>query len=99
MLGLAAAAACMPAQADWLNDLSLMPPVSVTMQPRKLLAEDPDAVLDAAELALAEDDVLAAGALLLAAISRVAAPAAATVAANEVCLTFSSTGPIADAHD
>jgi hypothetical protein len=67
------------------------------MQPRKPpLAEEPDAVLDAAELALAEVDVLAAGALLLAldvllphaAISRVAAPAAATVATNEVCLTF-----------
>ena len=67
----------------------------------------PVAVLDdAAELALAEVDVLAAGALLLAldvllphaAISRVAAPAAATVATNEVCLTFSSTGPVPDAH-
>jgi hypothetical protein len=23
----------MPSQEDWLNDLSLMPPVSVTMQP------------------------------------------------------------------
>jgi hypothetical protein len=85
-----------------------MPPVSVTMQPVKLPVEDPVAVLDAAELALAEVDVLAAGALLVllaldvllphAAISKVAAPAAATVAANEVCLTFSSTGPIADAH-
>src|SRR5690349_2095605 len=30
---LADAAACMPSQEDWLNDLSLMPPVSVTMQP------------------------------------------------------------------
>ena len=30
---LAVAAACMPSQEDWLNDLSLMPPVSVTMQP------------------------------------------------------------------
>ena len=35
MLLLAAAAACMPSQEDWLNDLSLMPPVSVTMQPMK----------------------------------------------------------------
>src|SRR5215467_1167943 len=26
----------MPAQEDWLNDLSLMPPVSVTMQPLNL---------------------------------------------------------------
>src|SRR5579859_1562223 len=33
MFLLAAAAACMPCHDDWLNDLSLMPPVSVTMQP------------------------------------------------------------------
>src|ERR1700758_3641756 len=98
MLGLAAAACCMPCHADWLNDLSLMPPVSVTMQPRKLVV-DPLAVPDAAaELAgLAALDAGAAGALLAvllavdellphAAISRVAAPAAATVATNEVCL-------------
>ena len=31
---LAFAAACMPAHAEALNDLSSMPPVSVTMQPR-----------------------------------------------------------------
>src|SRR5262244_2310117 len=31
MFGLVAAAACMPAHDDWLNDLSLMPPMSVTM--------------------------------------------------------------------
>ncbi len=31
----AAAAPCIPAHEDWLNDLSLMPPVSVTMQPVK----------------------------------------------------------------
>ena len=53
MFGLAAAASCMPCQADWLNDLSLMPPVSVTMQPRKLLP-DAEAVLDDA----ADDDAL-----------------------------------------
>jgi hypothetical protein len=102
MLGLAAAAACMPAQADWLNDLSLMPPVSVTMQPRKLPDAAAPVVLDAlAEPAAAGDDGLAAGVLALltldvllphAAISRVAAPAATTVA-HEVCLTVSSTGP------
>src|SRR6516225_8963928 len=36
MFELAAAAACMPCHEDWLNDLSLMPPVSVTMQPVNL---------------------------------------------------------------
>jgi hypothetical protein len=71
------------------------------MHPRNLPVVDPLAAPDApAELA-----ALAAGALLVlllrldellphAAISRVAAPAAATVATNEVCLTvFPSTGP------
>jgi hypothetical protein len=70
------------------------------MQPRKPVV-DPVAVdveagaLDAAA-ALDVADPLAAGVLLLAlevllphaATSRVAAPAAATVTANEVCLTF-----------
>jgi hypothetical protein len=59
----------------------------------------PEAAAEVAELA--EVDALAAGELLLAlelllphaAISRVAAPAAATVATKEVCLTVSSTGP------
>ena len=32
MFGFAWAAACMPAQDDWLNDLSSTPPVSSTMQ-------------------------------------------------------------------
>jgi len=74
---------------------------------------DPLAAPDAAaELAgLTALDAGAAGALLVAgllaldellphaAISRVAAPAAATVATNEVCLTvFPSTGPDADAQ-
>ena len=113
MFGLAAAASCMPCQADWLNDLSLMPPVSVTMHPTKLPDADPVDVPDAAAAGeLAELDATAAVALLLAvlllrleellphaAISRVAAPAAATVATNEVCLNvFPSTGPDADAQ-
>ena len=100
MLGLAAAAACMPAQADWLNDLSLMPPVSVTMQPRN---DEPAAELVAlADVAGADEaaaDVLvvvvAEGALdeLLpqAAITRLAATAAAA-AINAECFTVSSTG-------
>jgi hypothetical protein len=78
------------------------------MQPRNLPVVEPLAVPP--ELAeLGALDALAAGALLEvlrleellphAAISRVAAPAAATVATNEVCLTvFPSTGPYADAQ-
>jgi hypothetical protein len=96
MLGLADAAACMPAQADWLNDLSLMPPVSVTMQPRNELAAG--ALLAAAVEAGADEaaDVVlvAAGALdvLLphAAITRLAATAAAA-AINAEFFTVSST--------
>jgi hypothetical protein len=79
-----------------------MPPVSVTMQPRKdppapLAAPDAAAVLGALAALLA----LAAGALPVvllrldvllpqAATSSVAAPAATTAAANEVCFTVSS---------
>src|ERR1700722_7597000 len=99
MFGLAVAASCMPCHADWLNDLSLMPPVSVTMQPRNL-APDAAAGLDA--LVLAEVDAPAAGVLLElltldvmlppAASSRAVSPAAAAVI-NAVCLTISSTEP------
>jgi hypothetical protein len=79
------------------------------MHPRNLPVVDPLAVADAA----AEVDALGeldAGALLVllrldellphAAISKVAAPAAATVATNEACLTFSPPlDQIADARD
>ena len=41
-VALVAAAACMPAHEDWLNDLSLMPPVSVTMQPVNLAVVEPE---------------------------------------------------------
>ena len=92
MFGLAAAASCMPCQADWLNDLSLMPPVSVTMQPRKLLP--------AAEAVLAADDdgldVLDDGALdelvPQAARSRLVADMADLPAIHGVCFTVPSTG-------
>jgi hypothetical protein len=80
------------------------------MHPTKPVV-DPLVVAEAAAepVELAEVDALAAGELLPllavelllphAAISRVAAPAAATVATKEVCLTVSSTGPdIADAQ-
>jgi hypothetical protein len=96
----------MPSQADWLNDLSLMPPVSVTMQPRNLPVVEPLAALDTAELTAldapaelaAELELLALDELLPhAAISSVAAPAA-TVAINEVCLKLSPLDQLADAQ-
>src|ERR1700722_7054708 len=89
MSGLAVAASCMPSHADWLNDLSLMPPVSVTMQPTNLPAAGAlpaeVAAPDAEEvLELLADEVL----LPQAAISTATA-AAAIAAANEVCFTGS----------
>src|SRR5215467_3024019 len=45
------AAACMPCHEDWLNDLSLIPPVSVTIQPVNLAAVP-------APVPLPEDDEL-----------------------------------------
>src|SRR5215467_4419851 len=45
------AAACMPCHEDWLNDLSLIPPVSVTIQPVNLAAAP-------APVPLPEDDEL-----------------------------------------
>src|SRR5215469_3910711 len=99
MFGLAACARFMPAKADALNDLSLMPPVSVTMQARN----EPDAPppvevavgAAAGELVAAVGDVVAGALVLLpqAATSRLAAAAAAVVI-NAVCLTVSSTGPV-----
>src|ERR1700733_3552455 len=102
MLGLAAAACCMPSHADWLNDLSLMPPVSVTMQPRSLppaaapvAVLPPAGVLDAAADA-ADDVVVDDGALdeLVphAAITRLAAGAAAA-AINAVLFSRFLPGP------
>src|SRR5260370_23030387 len=67
MLGLAAAAAVRPAYDDWLNDLSLMPPVSVTMQARNLPPaaaapelDDGDAAAGVVLLELEDDDPQAA---------------------------------------
>jgi hypothetical protein len=76
------------------------------MHPRNLADVDAPVLLDALVLALAEVDALAAGVLpeltldeLLphATSSRVAAPAAAAVI-NAVCLTISSTEPVAVAQ-
>ena len=93
MLLLAAAAACMPAHDEALNDLSSMPPVSVTMQPRNL----PVVAAEPVELADALDEVLPpAGAELVllphAAMTSVADTASAAVA-HALCFTLTSTGP------
>src|SRR5579871_2206018 len=75
MFGLVAAAACMPAHEAWLNDLSLMPPVSVTMQPENLavVVPEPEPV---------EDDELG-----LAHPAASKATAASPAATRKACLT------------
>src|SRR5580704_19707269 len=93
MLLLPPAAACMPAHDEELNDLSLMPPVSVTMQPRNLAVVAAEPV----ELADALDEVLPpAGAELVllphAAMTSVADTANAAVA-HALCFTLTSPGP------
>src|SRR5580700_4010509 len=93
MLGSAAAAACMPAHDEALNDRSLMPPVSVTMQPRNLalVAAQLVAVLDELLLLVLDDE---AELVLLphAAMTSVADTASAAVA-HALCFTLTSTGP------
>src|SRR6266566_7422471 len=93
MLLLAAWAACMPAHAAALNDLSSPPPVSLTMQPLNL----PVVAAELPEPADALDEVAPAdGAELLllphAAMSTVADKASAA-AAHALCFTLTSTGP------
>ena len=58
MLLFAAAAACMPAHAAALNDLSLTPPVSRTTQPRNLpvVAAEPVELADALAEVLVPDE-------------------------------------------
>ena len=93
MLLLPLAAACMPAHDEALNERSLMPPVSVTMQPRNFAVVAAEPV----ELADALDEVLpAAGAELVllphAAMTSVADTASAAVA-HALYFTLTSTGP------
>src|ERR1700677_4480885 len=90
MLESAAAAACMPAHEEALNDLSLIPPVSVTMQPRNL-ADAAEPVAEAEVVGLVVDE---APLWLLphAAMTSVADTASATVA-HALCFTLTSTGP------
>jgi len=84
----------MPAHDEALNDLSSMPPVSVTMQPRNL------AVVAELELELAGALVLElveAGLLLLPHPARAsAADTASAIVAHALCFTLTSTGPGAD---
>src|SRR5580692_9981185 len=92
MLGLAAAAACMPAHDEALSDLSSMPPVSVTMQPVNLVSE-----AEAVELAELDEPLPEAELWLLphAAMTSVADPASAAVA-HALCFTLTSTRPARD---
>src|ERR1700727_2759127 len=95
MFGLAVAAACMPAHDEALNDRSLIPPVSVTMQPRTL---DPvpaaAGLLDAPAgvLLLVLDDEAELVLLPHAAMASIADTASAAVA-HALCFTLTSTGP------
>src|SRR5438270_7879788 len=93
MLLLAAWAACMPAHAAALNDLSSTPPVSLTIQPVNL----PVVAAEPLELAAALDEVAPAdGAelLLLPHAARTTIPDTANAAvAHALCFTLTSTGP------
>ena len=91
---LAFAAACMPAHAEALNDLSSMPPVSVTMQPRvpvvaaPVLDEPPAGALD--EVLVPDEAEL--WLLPHPAMTTIADTASAAVA-HALCFTLTSTGP------
>jgi hypothetical protein len=82
----------MPAHDEALKDLSSMPPVSVTMQPRNLAV-----VAAVVELAGALDELVEAGLLLLPhpAIAS-AADTASAIVAHALCFTLTSTGPGTD---
>src|SRR5580692_5004554 len=93
MLLLAAWAACMPAHAAALNDLSSTPPVSLTMQPVNLpvvAAELPEPADALDEVAPADGAEL----LLLPHAARTTIPDTANAAvAHALCFTLTSTGP------
>ena len=83
----------MPAHEEALNDRSLIPPVSVTMQPR-VLAPVAAAVLAAELEALAEPLPDEAELLLLPHAAMVSVAAAASAARpHALCFTLTSTGP------
>src|SRR5271169_2651610 len=94
MLLLAAWAACMPAHDEALNDLSSMPPVSVTMQPRNLAVVVAvlvlAGVLDEAEVLVPDGAELV---LLPHAAMTSVADTASPAVAHALCFTLTSTGP------
>jgi hypothetical protein len=83
----AAAASVMPCHDEALNDLSSMPPVSVTMQPRNLAL-----LTDVLDVLLLLGDETELWLLPHAAMTSVADTASAAVA-NTLCFTLTSTGP------
>jgi hypothetical protein len=89
MFGLALAAACIPAHDEALNDRSLIPPVSVTMQPRTLDPVPPAAAellgAPAEVLLLLLDDEAELVLLPHAAMASIADTASAAVA-HALCL-------------
>jgi hypothetical protein len=96
MLLFAAAAACMPAHDEALNDRSLMPPVSVTMQPRVLVpvaAAPLPELAEALALAVALPPDEAELWLLPHAARITVADTASAAAAHALCFTLTSTGP------
>src|SRR4029077_10861520 len=82
----------MPAHAEALNDLSSMPPVSVTMQPRVLPAAAAPLPEPAAGLEEPEPDGAELVLLPHAAVTTDADTASAAVA-HALCFTLTSTGP------
>jgi hypothetical protein len=82
----------MPAHAEALNDLSSMPPVSVTMQPRVLPAAAAPLPEPAAGLELPEPDGAELVLLPHAAMTTDADTASAAVA-HALYFTLTSTGP------
>src|SRR5579859_620773 len=96
MLGLACVAACMPAHAAALNDLSSTPPVSLTMQPVNLpvVAAEPVELAEVpAELLLLEELDEAELVLLPHAATTSVADTASAAVAHALCFTLTSTGP------
>src|SRR5690242_5060836 len=93
MLPLAALAACMPAHAAALNDLSSIPPVSLTMQPVNLApaaAELPEPAAGLDEPAPPDGAELV---LLPHAAMTTDADTASAAVAHALCFTLTSTGP------
>jgi hypothetical protein len=83
-------AACMPAHDEALNDLSSMPPVSVTMQPRVLAVVAAELLEPAAALELLEPEDEAELWLLPHAAMTTVADTASAAVAHALCFTLTS---------